>query len=137
MDFFGEYTNHGIGHIENVLQTIDNLIPDNIINELSSEDISVMILAVALHDIGMQTTPELFKNMINGEYNTTLMTEFDDETWNKLWEKYLKESSYWNDEEKTDILGDDPSSEDIIRIPDLKDSQENKEYNKKLKEIAK
>ena len=96
MFFFPEYTNHGIGHIERVLEIVDKLIPDNTFEKLTYQDIGVIIIAVVLHDIGMQTNVDLFENMINGNYDKVRKSEFGDKTWNELWAVFLKESKYWD-----------------------------------------
>lgn len=132
MFFFPEYTNHGIGHIERVLEIVDKLIPDNTFEKLTYQDIGVIIIAVVLHDIGMQTNVDLFENMINGNYDKVRKSEFGDKTWNELWAVFLKESKYWDDTKKNNVLGDKPNTKVIVEIPNLKDSSIEKKYDRKL-----
>ena len=65
--FFSEYTDHGISHIENTLKYTESLIADETFQYLTPEEVGVMILSVVLHDIGMHTSTDMFKNMIEGE----------------------------------------------------------------------
>jgi molecular chaperone HtpG len=65
--FFPEYTDHGIAHINSVLLAAENIIDENTIQSiLSSEDIAVLILAIILHDLGMQLSFDSFKSLIDG-----------------------------------------------------------------------
>ena len=50
---FPKYTNHGVDHLKNVEKHANNIIPDNIKEELSEEEIFCLICGIWLHDIGM------------------------------------------------------------------------------------
>jgi hypothetical protein len=105
--FFPDYTDHSIHHVEAVLLSIENLITDATLESLSPTDIGVLVTAVVLHDIGMLTSAEMFKNMIRGEYDNISDNWFKDEpTWKELWEDYLKDSQYWNAETRKNNTGD-------------------------------
>lgn len=129
MYFFPEYTDHGINHIKRVLEIINTLIPEEIYLKLTQEDIGVIILSVVLHDIGMQTSAVMFKNMIDGVYDIVRKPEFRDKKWKELWEDYLKESYYWDKEKKINIFGDENHT---IIHPNLNDLQSLDEYDKKF-----
>ena len=43
--FFPEYTDHGINHIESVLESIDNLISDDTLRVLSANDVGILLVA--------------------------------------------------------------------------------------------
>ena len=132
MFFFPEYTDHGIGHIERVLEIVDKLIPNSTYKKMTYQDVGVIIIAVVLHDIGMHTSIDLFKNMINGEYDSACKPAFKDKKWKVLWEEFLKKSNYWDEEKQINVLGEKPNDEVIVKIPELKDFKEKKEYNRKL-----
>jgi HD superfamily phosphodiesterase len=51
--FFEEYTDHGIRHIKSVLEACERLITPETYKLLSEKDISILILSVFLHDLGM------------------------------------------------------------------------------------
>ena len=72
MYFFPEYTDHGIGHIERVLEIVEELIPNEIFRVLNSKDVGVIIFAVIFHDMGMHTSPDMFKKMIEGKYDEAI-----------------------------------------------------------------
>lgn len=129
MEFFPEYTDHSINHVEEVLKTAEMLIPDDIFVKLTPEDIGVMVISVALHDIGMQTSADMFKNMINGQYNDARVEEFDKDTWSKLWEDYKKGSLYWDSEKKENVFGNKNYK---IKDLKLKDLQKLNNYQKKF-----
>ena len=51
--FFPEYTDHGIEHVEEVLKAASEIINNESIDLLNSKDITILILAILLHDLGM------------------------------------------------------------------------------------
>ncbi len=127
--FFKEYTDHGIKHIENTLQYAENLIADETFQYLSSEEVGVIILSVVLHDIGMHTNAEMFKNMIDGQYDDLKNLMPNGKTWKELWDAFLYDSQYWSMEKKENVFG---NSNYIITKPNLSDLQLLTEYDKKL-----
>lgn len=105
--FFEEYTDHGISHIESVLNTSINIIPKESLKLLKSDanSISVYILSTILHDIGMLITPDGFNCLISGQNDSIRIKELDHKTWKELWEEYLDEAKRFGDKEKVNILG--------------------------------
>lgn len=107
LHFFPDYTDHSITHNEEVLASIEHLVSEDTLNELSPADIGVLVTAVALHDIGMHTNHEMFKNMIDGKYDNIPGNWFEDEpSWKELWHDYLKESHYWDAAKRENVTGD-------------------------------
>ena len=105
--FFPEYTDHSIIHINGVLSSIERLITDDTFDKLLPDDIGVLVTAVVLHDIGMLTNADMFKNIIEGKYDNIPENWFKDEpTWKELWKDYVKESQYWNTEKRENVTGD-------------------------------
>lgn len=127
--FFPEYTDHGIKHIECVLESIENLISDNTISTLSASDVGILLVSTVLHDIGMHTSPEMFKNMIDGVYDNIDRNLFKDKTWRILWQEYLKDFKYWSAEKKNNVLGNEDY---VITSMSLDDLQRLNEYDKKF-----
>lgn len=128
--FFGEYTDHGIKHIENVLTSSENLITDHTIDKiLETTDISYYILSVILHDIGMHINIDGFLCLLNGEFDDTIIKEFDLLTWNELWMDFLKEATKFSGKQLKSIFGDEKT---IIRIPPLSTRGQITENDKKL-----
>lgn len=105
--FFPEYTDHSINHINGVLLFIERLISDDTFKKLLPIDIGVLVTAVVLHDIGMLTNADMFKNILRGQYDNIPENWFKDEpTWKELWKNYVKESQYWNAEKRENVTGD-------------------------------
>ena len=129
LPFFKEYTDHGIKHIENTLQYAENLIADETFQYLTPEEVSVMLLSVVLHDIGMYTNAEMFKNMIEGKYDDLVDLFPNGQTWKDLWKNFLYDSQYWGKEKKNNVFGNPDYN---IQTPDLSDLQKLNEYDKKL-----
>ena len=112
--FFPGYTDHGIKHIDSVLADAERLIPSSIFQKLTPEEIGVFAIAVALHDIGMQASPDLFGNMLKGKYDEERIGTFDDKTWKELWDEYKNDYQYWDNEKKENVFG---KKDCIIDIP--------------------
>lgn len=104
--FFEEYTDHGIGHIENVLECACRIIDDKAMDELMPEDVAVLVLAVVLHDIGMHVGFAGFKRMLDGEYDGMRMKELDKKSWKELWEEFLVDCKYFSGYQREMIWGD-------------------------------
>lgn len=51
--FFSTFTNHDVVHLENVENIIDGMLEDEIIDNLTDEEIFCLLSAVWLHDVGM------------------------------------------------------------------------------------
>ncbi len=128
--FFTEYTDHGINHIKSVLNSIENLITDDSLKDLSAVDICIIWVASVLHDIGMHTNAEMLKNMIEGTYDNIKGNLFkDDKSWKELWGEFIKESHYWDHEKKNGLFGD---GNHIVTAPNLDDIQSLDDYDKKF-----
>lgn len=128
--FFDEYTDHGIKHIENTLQSVENLIAEDTFSVLTSKEVGVMIIAVVLHDIGMHTNTDMFKNMLEGKYDHVPGLFSKEKTWETLWEEYRYDSKYWDAEKKVNIFGDNEGGH-IIEVPNLDNMQLLNGYDRK------
>lgn len=137
---FPEYTDHGIKHIENTLKYAENLIAEDTFPELKSDEddnsskltpkeVGVMLLSVVLHDIGMHTNAEMFKNMIEGKYDNLVDHFTDGKTWKEIWQDFLYDSQYWGEEKKNIVFGKPDYN---IKEPDLSDLQALSMYDRKL-----
>lgn len=67
--YMGNFTLHDDTHIFNMLYIIDDLIPEDILDKLTTPDLMLIFLCVFLHDIGMCPTEEE-KKVILGEKKT-------------------------------------------------------------------
>ena len=98
-EFFPEYTDHGVGHINRVIENIERLIPEKVLNNsLSEMDIGILLCSAIIHDIGMFLDGEGFTKLINIE--TDVIEGFKlDMPYNYLWEdyrrKFIRHSPEW------------------------------------------
>lgn len=116
--FFEEYTDHGIKHINSVLEFSSKLIRKRTyaILEKSPRSIAWYVLSVILHDLGMHLTNEGFYLLLNGKNDDIKIAEFDKKTWKQLWEEFLHKASRYSDKEKENIFGDPEWS---FRVPPI------------------
>ena len=134
LEFFIEYTDHSIEHINKVLNNIENLMTKDTLEKLNYLDVTVIIVAVVLHDIGMKATVELFQNLLNGSYDygqpgmPNDKNIYNDKPWKELWEDYVKESQFWNAKKKINVIGD---SEYLINREEINKKIFSDELNKK------
>jgi molecular chaperone HtpG len=128
--FFEEYTDHGVKHIEGVLESTFNLIPEETLeNILSEKDIAIYVLSVLLHDIAMHLSLDGFNQLLAGEYDDVRVIEFDKYTWSQLWDDFINEARKFNGKQLQSIFGDQNV---IIRNPTLLKKGEINENDKKL-----
>lgn len=127
--FFEEYTEHGIEHIEMVLMTIENLIPEESFLYLQPREVAVLIIAVLLHDAGMYIEFSTFKAMLDGKYDDVKLNTLNEKTWYELWHDYLSKVRHFSTKEKENTFGD-PKAE--TKEPDLSNKDNLKGVDKKL-----
>jgi hypothetical protein len=130
--FFDEYTDHGIKHIESVLECSQKIITEETyenVLKLSPQSIGIFILSILLHDIGMHLTPEGFNAFISGKYDNIRIIELDRQTWKELWEDFLDAARRYGDREKINIIGNVNWE---FRIPDIDNKDKLDGEDKKL-----
>lgn len=106
--FFEEYTDHGVSHIESVLNSTIKIIPEKTLKQFLANDpesISVYILATILHDIGMHITSYGLSSLISGNNDDIRIQEIDSKTWKELWNDFLDDARRFGDYEKKNIIG--------------------------------
>ena len=116
LPFFPEYTDHGIDHLQTVLQTADALIPDSSHSDLTAADAATLVLAILLHDLGMHLTESGFFTLIepNGQYSARPLTpDLDPVTWPQMWEDFVAEAKRFDGRSLKRLFGDT----DPIRRP--------------------
>ena len=89
--FFPEYTNHGIIHVNHVLDISDKLIPDITLKNLSPKALGMYLISAMLHDIGMFINYDEFKKLIDNTGSYTKISPLDNKTLKEHWEAYLSE----------------------------------------------
>lgn len=89
MEFFPEYTDHGIDHIQSVLNTAAEIISGESLKLLSSEDVYVLASSVLLHDCAMHITRDGLWDLIESDvYNGVLLGFGSEEDWKSRWEGF-------------------------------------------------
>lgn len=130
--FFEDYTDHGIRHIESILESSNSIITETTYSEIldkSPSSVGIFILSVIPHDIGMHLTPEGFKALIFGKHDHIRIKDLDNQTWRELWEDFLDEARRYGDKEKLNIIGNSNWS---FRIPDIEDRDKLDGMDRKL-----
>ncbi|GAB4036064.1 HD domain-containing protein [Spirosoma jeollabukense] len=105
--FFDEYTDHSTDHIQKVLSAVEDIITQETFLLLNSKDITVIVLAVLLHDIGMHTSFATFKALVvDNAYDDVQEESIDSKKWHVLWEEYLDEAKKFSSKQRSAIFGD-------------------------------
>lgn len=125
--FFDEYTDHSTDHIQKVLSAVEDIINPISFKLLNAKDVTVIVLAVILHDIGMHTDFATFKAIvIDNAYDDVLESSIDSKKWNSLWEEYLDEAKKFSTKQRIAIFGDTEfefSKPNLIRKGAIKDDE--------------
>lgn len=66
--FFPEYTDHGITHLQEVINTADSLITDESWPSITANDAAAIITSTLLHDCAMHLSEDGFYSLINKKY---------------------------------------------------------------------
>ena len=102
MIYFEEYTDHSIKHIEAVISTAENLIPEKTLFKLSDMDLFTLLLAILYHDLAMHITVEGFQTLLNSR---EVICEIDGKTLYSYAQEFIEEISKYTDEEYKNRIG--------------------------------
>ena len=105
-DFFPEYTNHGIPHVQTMLNLADQLIPDKTLCKLRPEDICFLICAVTIHDLGMFLSVDGVQELLHGSWQNRKTRNLDKLSWAEAWESYKSEVRRFSDEKMLSAFGE-------------------------------
>ncbi|GAB3637744.1 hypothetical protein GCM10027422_33340 [Hymenobacter arcticus] len=106
LPFFPDYTDHGIQHIEQVLATTANLIPDHARPHFSGADAAALILAVLLHDSALHLTDAGVWQLIKdpaAPYRP--IASFDQKGWAQTWDDFMFLARRWDDTKLAQVFG--------------------------------
>jgi molecular chaperone HtpG len=67
--FFGEYSKHDITHVNNLLSSLDWIIPPTTKSSLSGADWLLIVLGIYFHDLGMLITREEYDDRAKSSFN--------------------------------------------------------------------
>lgn len=121
--FFPDYTDHGIDHINAVLNMADQLISKETYTTkqsgqylLDSKAVAFLICAILLHDLGMFLKPDGAQELADGAHSSHLVKKLDRNTWKESWSKYVSRTQRLKISEMVRTYGHSVEiSEDCIR----------------------
>ena len=111
--FFPEYTDHGVRHIAQVLQTASSLIRDEAWPIFTASDAALLSLAVLLHDSALHLTEDGFLSLIQNTRPAPVLP--GDKAWSDMWAEFLSLASRFDGRTLITLFG---SSEPIHRPGD-------------------
>lgn len=124
LQFFPNYTDHGIDHINALLNSQVDLVPEHVWNQskedsdprlLYDSDAVVIIGATLLHDIAMHLHPTGFLELVGEDTMFRPLPWFKDNhedhmadlPWPNLWKDYLREAKRFSDHQLINIIGEE------------------------------
>lgn len=118
MSFFQEYTDHGINHLQEVIDTADSIISDNSWDSITAQDCAALITATLLHDCAMHISEDGFYSLIEGKYPTCKSSYTGKgEFWPEKWSTFFSEAKRFDDRKLRLLFGD---NKPIKKIPNNK-----------------
>lgn len=113
--FFREYTDHGIEHLESVLETSVLLLNEESKKQFSDSDACLLVISTILHDVALHIQEDQFILLVDeGGYDNQI-EELDQESWHTLWIKYCAEASRFSQSQLQMYFG----MNEIVPIPNL------------------
>ncbi len=125
--FFPEYTDHGLTHVDGVLQTAYALVSDKARPVLTSSDAAALVLSCILHDLAMHITKDGFVTLVSTSEQWSIVSELGDRPWPDLWADFRSEAKRFDNRTLTRLFG----STEPVAVPQM-DSQDWNEKQLKL-----
>ena len=104
--YFDGYTTHGASHVTAVLDYADKLIPPSTYKNLSELDISILVLGIFLHDLGMYIKESGLKQLLQREARDVCDDHGKNCTWQELWDHFIKKLKNSSGKELDEIFAD-------------------------------
>jgi len=118
VEFFPEYTDHGIEHIQSVLNTAENITNDKAFDLLNSEDIFVLVSSILLHDCAMHIDKYgLWSLLKNDNFNGVVLGSSNTKKWIDKWKEFNKSVSKFDENDWHNFFGKD----EVISLPNIDD----------------
>ncbi|MFS4457477.1 ATP-binding protein [Maribacter sp. 2304DJ31-5] len=117
--FFREYTDHGINHLEGILETACLLLTEESKPFFSDSDACILIISTILHDVALHLQESQFIALVNNAKYPGINSDLDNDTWTQLWIKFSAEASRFSQSQLQLLFG----VKEPIPIPDLNDFQ--------------
>ncbi|HHQ4709546.1 TPA: HD domain-containing protein [Aeromonas veronii] len=107
LEFFPEYTDHGIAHVNCVLSTAEEIISPMSFDVLTPNDIYVLCTAILLHDCAMHINREGLWNLLTHNSYNELMLGFNvDMTWEDKWNEFKQQVKRFGDSDWNSFFGE-------------------------------
>lgn len=103
--FFPEFTDHGVDHINTVLKTAAQLIPQAAREKITPNDAGALIMAILLHDCAMHLSWDGFQTLLSGEYKSTSAFFQKEAEWPELFRAFMHQAQRWNQEKLLQVIG--------------------------------
>lgn len=101
--FFEEYTNHGIKHVNTILDILDKLISDSSLENITEKELGICVISLILHDIGMFVSYNGFKQLLEDEYFYADLEKKKNFKGN--WQEYLFDLKYYSEKQLISKFG--------------------------------
>ncbi len=106
-EFFPEYTDHGVDHIESVLRTAAEIITDESYDLMSAQDMYVLVMSVLLHDCAMHISREgLWDLLTNDIYNGVSLGLDDEKEWGQKWDDFCSDVRKFSESDWNSFFGE-------------------------------
>ncbi|MGA9045948.1 HD domain-containing protein, partial [Sulfuricurvum sp.] len=116
LEFFPEYTDHGIEHIQDVLDTSAHIINDATLDILTPEDIYVLIASILLHDSAMHIDKYgLWSLLKDDRFNGVVFSKRKNGTWLDKWHEFEKKVKKFEENEWYSFFGEF----EIVELPEI------------------
>lgn len=118
-EFFPQYTDHGLGHVNTVLELAANLIHSKSLGKstLASRDVACLIVAILIHDLGMFLTPQGLKMLLTTEWEQNRIRNLDKHSWSVEWDQYITSIKRLPEDRMIRIFGKCIDAEDTTLEP--------------------
>lgn len=115
LELFPDFTDHGPEHLSEVLDVAEGFVASRSWPQLTPDDISVFIIAVLLHDLGMHITTDGFAGLFQGKTAHRPVSFFDSLQWNQVWKLFRSEASRFDSRHNLELFG----TPEPVQQPDL------------------
>ncbi|WKY58884.1 ATP-binding protein [Vibrio sp. SNU_ST1] len=107
-EFFPEYTDHGTEHIQNVLNTMEEIVTKESFELLTPEDIYVISSAALLHDCAMHINKAGLWDLISNDvYNGVVLGFTREDDWLSRWKKFCVDVKKFDETDFIKFFGKD------------------------------
>lgn len=123
--FFPEYTDHGIAHVQSVLNTSEKLITSEAFKLLTPEDIYVLTSSILLHDCAMHIDkPGLIELLGNELYSSSLFGYKIERSFAEEWSSFESEVSKYTEKDWQNFFSEDS----IVPFPNLREELSERQF---------